>query len=201
MTDCLIAGVGGQGTVLASRLISSAALARGLDVRGAETIGMAQRGGSVLSHVRMGRDIKSPLISPGRADVVLAFELCEAARASGYLKRDGLMVACDRVIQPASGYDPDAMRALLEASVPRLLILKSGAIGAACGIRALNTAIIGAACARGAFPFSIGDMEKIIDERFDADGSRMNRAALRLGETLAAAGEDREGRGERHGDD
>ena len=201
MTNCLIAGVGGQGTVLASRLISSTALECGLDVRGAETIGMAQRGGSVLSHVRMGKSIASPLISPGQADIVLAFELCEAARTLRYLKADGLMIACDRVIQPASGYDPAAMLDILRSSAGRLMVLQSEAIAETCGLRALNVALIGAACACGAFPFSVGDMERVIDTRFDAERSKMNKSALRLGETLAGTGCDIGRNGERHGDD
>ena len=85
MTNLLIAGVGGQGTVLASKLIAAAAMNKGLDVRTTETIGMAQRGGSVVSHVRMGRNVHSPLIRPKRAQAIIGFEPAEAVRILHYL--------------------------------------------------------------------------------------------------------------------
>ena len=73
MKSCLLCGVGGQGTVLASRIIASAAMEKGLFARTAETIGMAQRGGSVVSHVRVGESVPSPLIPLGKADLILGF--------------------------------------------------------------------------------------------------------------------------------
>ena len=79
-TDIILAGVGGQGAVLASKLLARAAMERGLPVKTAETIGMAQRGGSVFSHVRMGEGVRSPLVGRGRADAIVAFEPAEAVR-------------------------------------------------------------------------------------------------------------------------
>jgi indolepyruvate ferredoxin oxidoreductase beta subunit len=196
VTDCLIVGVGGQGTILASRLIGSAALGAGFDVRGSETIGMAQRGGSVMSHVRMGMDVKSPLIAPGRADVILAFEPCEAARAVPYLKPDGLMVVCDRAVQPAGvsgGYDAEAVLRYLASSVRRLCVLDGEHINAQCGARCLNVAIIGAALSLGALPYSIGDMESVVEERFEKRYAEMNKKALLLGASLAMVCENRWG--------
>jgi indolepyruvate ferredoxin oxidoreductase beta subunit len=84
--DLLIAGVGGQGVVLASDIIGETALAAGYDVKKTDTLGMAQRGGSVVSHVRMADKVFSPLIPEGRADLLLSFEKLEAARWSHYLK-------------------------------------------------------------------------------------------------------------------
>ena len=84
--DILVCGVGGQGTVLASKLIASAYMAKGETVHSAETIGMAQRGGSVTSHVRIG-EAYSPLIAQGGADIILAFEPAEAVRNLAYLKK------------------------------------------------------------------------------------------------------------------
>ena len=78
MRNILLCGVGGQGTVLASKILAKSALERGETVHTAETIGMAQRGGSVVSHVRIGEDCIAPLISRGQADVLLAFEAAEA---------------------------------------------------------------------------------------------------------------------------
>ena len=85
--NCLLCGVGGQGVVLASKLIAYGAMEKGMFVRTSETIGMAQRGGSVVSHVRMGEEIHSPMIPKGCADVLLAFEPAEAVRNLSYLRR------------------------------------------------------------------------------------------------------------------
>ncbi|MDR3075729.1 MAG: indolepyruvate oxidoreductase subunit beta [Synergistaceae bacterium] len=190
MTDCLIVGVGGQGTVLASRLVGNAALSAGLDVRGSETIGMAQRGGSVASHVRIGAGIASPIISPGGADVILAFEPCECARALEYLKPGGLVVVCGRAIQPFSlsgdGYDePEVMRYISD-SVKNLVVLDGDYIEEQCGAKSLNVAILGAAISRGALPFSLDGMEWVLDGRFGARVSEMNKHALRTGAQMAS---------------
>ena len=90
--SCLLCGVGGQGTVLASRIIAAAAMAKGLNAKTAETIGMAQRGGSVVSHVRTGRNIASPLIPMGKDDVLIGFEPGEAAANLEYLKNGGALI-------------------------------------------------------------------------------------------------------------
>ena len=85
--DIVICGVGGQGTVLASKILASAAMECGEVVHSAETIGMAQRGGSVTSHVRIGDHAYSPLVPHGSADMILAFEPAEAVRNLVYLKK------------------------------------------------------------------------------------------------------------------
>ena len=83
--DILVTGVGGQGVVLASDIIGEAAIAAGYDVKKTDTLGMAQRGGSVVSHVRLAKKVWSPLIKEGEVDLLLAFEKLEAARWSHYL--------------------------------------------------------------------------------------------------------------------
>ena len=83
--NIILVGVGGQGIILASEIISEVALLAGYDVRKSEVHGMAQRGGSVSSHVRFGNDVKSPMIERGCADYMLAFEKVEALRASDFL--------------------------------------------------------------------------------------------------------------------
>jgi len=88
--DLLITGVGGQGVVLASDIIGEAALAAGYDVKKTDTLGMAQRGGSVISHVRIAPRVWSPLIKEGEVDLILAFEKLEAARWSYYLRPGGI---------------------------------------------------------------------------------------------------------------
>ena len=100
--NIVLCGVGGQGTVLASKLLAAAAMDRGLPVKTAETIGMAQRGGSVISHVRLGEGAASPLIGKGKADLIIAFEPAEAVRQLAYLRPAGTVVVSDRPIVPAS---------------------------------------------------------------------------------------------------
>ena len=100
--NILICGVGGQGTVLAAKVLSQAAISNGERVISAETIGMAQRGGSVVSHVRIGNDVYSPLISKGQADVIIAFEAAEAVRNIEYLKKDGTVIVNKKCVQPTT---------------------------------------------------------------------------------------------------
>lgn len=98
--DILIAGVGGQGTLLASRVLGKYALDNGLDCKLSEVHGMSQRGGSVITFVRIGKDIYSPVIDTGCADMVIAFEKLEALRYAHYLKEDGIMLYSSQEIMP-----------------------------------------------------------------------------------------------------
>jgi len=113
--DILICGVGGQGTVLASRIIAAAAAEEGSPVHSAETIGMAQRGGSVTSHVRIGEQAYSPMIPFGAADMILAFEPGEAVRNLRYLRKGGTAVVNTTAVKPVTeslretGYDGGEM--------------------------------------------------------------------------------------------
>jgi indolepyruvate ferredoxin oxidoreductase, beta subunit len=100
--NILMVGVGGQGTILASDVLGEVALSLGLDVKKTDTLGMAQRGGSVTSHLRFGMKVWSPLISPAEADIVLAFEKLEAARWVNYLKPGGMAIINDIAIPPLS---------------------------------------------------------------------------------------------------
>src|SRR5690554_4392083 len=102
MINIIFAGVGGQGTVLASKLVAECAMNKGLNAHTAETIGMAQRGGSVVSHVRIGDDVYSPLIPYGQTDLLIGFEPCEAVRNLHYLKRDGTVVVSNRIVTPTT---------------------------------------------------------------------------------------------------
>jgi indolepyruvate ferredoxin oxidoreductase beta subunit len=95
-------GVGGQGIILASELMSEAALLAGYDVRKSEVHGMAQRGGSVSSHVRFGRKVLSPLIELGHADIMLAFEKVEGLRACGHLKHGATIIMNDTEVIPTT---------------------------------------------------------------------------------------------------
>ena len=148
---------------------------------------MAQRGGSVASNIRSGEGAISPLISPGQADAMLAFEPCEAARALPYLKTDGVAIVCDRAVQPSGSpsYDAKEVIKYLESVVTHILVLDGDLIKERCGARALNVTILGAAISGGLFPFSMEDREKIIDARCSAAYAKTNKDALRFGAELA----------------
>jgi indolepyruvate ferredoxin oxidoreductase beta subunit len=101
LTNIVIAGVGGQGTLLSSRIIGGAAMKNGMDVKVSEVHGMAQRGGSVVTFVAYNKErVYSPISAPGRADIVLAFEKLEAYRSIPYLKKHGRMIINDQNINP-----------------------------------------------------------------------------------------------------
>ncbi len=121
--NLLLAGVGGHGVLALSRIVSEGALAAGFDVRKSEIHGMSQRGGSVLSEVRFGSRVHSPLIPAGNVDFLLSLELLEALRYLHRLRPGGEVLVSDQRITPAPGgtgpvqYPPDAMRRL-RAAVP-----------------------------------------------------------------------------------
>lgn len=100
--DILFVGIGGQGTILASDIVSEVALALGYDVKKSDTLGMAQRGGSVTSHVRIGSIVYAPLISMHEADVIMAFEKLEAARWVNYINHDGIAIINNFASPPLS---------------------------------------------------------------------------------------------------
>ncbi len=192
--SCLICGVGGQGVVLASRLIASAAMEEGLFVRTAETIGMAQRGGSVVSHVRWGKDIHSPLIPFGGADLILALEPAEAVRALHYLKDGGAVITSSKAIRPVTaslsgGYDGGSMLDYLKSHIDRLYIVDTDAICRAAGShKAANIALLGAAAASGALSFSLAQIEAAIRAQTREKFFSTNQKALHLGAAAVNGG-------------
>ncbi|MBE7047131.1 MAG: indolepyruvate oxidoreductase subunit beta [Ruminococcaceae bacterium] len=98
--NIMIVGVGGQGTLLASRILGNTVINEGYDVKVSEVHGMSQRGGSVVTYVKYGDKVYSPIIGKGEADIILAFETLEAYRALPYLKKGGTMIVNDQVINP-----------------------------------------------------------------------------------------------------
>jgi len=100
--NIVICGVGGQGIILASNVLCTAAFTEGNEVKKSEVHGMAQRGGSVITHVRFGKKVHSPLIEQGTADFILAFEKLEALRYLHYLKPEGTLIVNDREVPPMS---------------------------------------------------------------------------------------------------
>jgi len=187
----LLCGVGGQGTVLASKLLAFAAMEQGLSVRTAETIGMAQRGGCVVSHVRVGREIHSPLIPKGGADVILGFEPGEAVRCLPYLKPGGAVVVNRKAIQPVTAslaktdYRAEEMLQCLRARVKHLTELDGEAVCAACGSpKVLNIALLAAAAGAGCIdltPEALADaIRRRMPEKFHAVNLMAAETALRM---------------------
>jgi len=188
MINFILAGVGGQGTVLASRLIARAAMSRGMKVRTSETIGMAQRGGCVVSHVRIGKEIHSPLIPLGCADVIIGFEPAEAVRCLPYLKKDGTVIVSNKAIKPITDslsktdYSSDEMLKYLGKKVRNLVVLDADKIMSECGSpKVLNTALLGAVAEAGIFGFSAEDLKKIIKENLPEKFVDLNIKALYAG--------------------
>ena len=99
-TNIMIVGVGGQGTLLTSRILGGIAMEKGYDVKLSEVHGMAQRGGSVVTFVRYGDCVREPIVEEGQADVLIAFERLEAARYHHFLKKGGVLIVNDVVIEP-----------------------------------------------------------------------------------------------------
>ena len=191
--SCLLCGVGGQGTVLASRIIAAAAMAKGLHAKTAETIGMAQRGGSVVSHVRIGEEIASPMIPYGTADVIIGFEPGEVAANIKYLKEDGVLILSSRQVKPVtaslgqSAYDGVDCLTWLQGKGSKCVIIDPDEIIQACGSpKVLNVAMTGALAASGAMDLSIEDMEAALKMRMKPALLEMNRKALYMGAQCAA---------------
>lgn len=172
MLNIMITGVGGQGTVLAAKLLAQAAEARNWRVRTAETIGMAQRGGSVVSHVRLANQgescIDAPLIARGEADLIIAFEPAEAVRCLGYLRPGGALVSATSSIQPVTAalsreaYSAEPFLDYLKQAVPGCLLVDDAALIEQIGSpKALNVALLASAIA-------ISDLGITVEELRDA---------------------------------
>lgn len=147
----LIVGVGGQGIILAGKIISTALLKSDFDVKMSEIHGMSQRGGSVTSQIRFGKKAHTPLIEKGDADIILAFEKLEALRYIEYLKKEGAMIVNDCEIPPVTtlrgdeGYPDQEIFEQLEDRVDSLIVLDSTKIAEQSGnIRTQNIVLVGA---------------------------------------------------------
>lgn len=154
--NIIICGVGGQGTVLAAKVLSQAAISKGERVLSAETIGMAQRGGSVVSHVRIGSDVFSPLVPQGQADVLIAFEAAEAVRNIDYLKQGGTVIVNKKVVQPVTAslsgksFDEGEMISYLEKVAARVIAVDTDEACRELGSsKVVNMVLLGAASRSG----------------------------------------------------
>ena len=186
--DILIAGVGGQGTVLASRLLAAAAIKAGCFARTSETIGMAQRGGCVVSHVRIGSEQSGPVIPYGTADLLIGFEPAEAARNIGRLAPDGKCVVNARVIKPVSAsldavsYDVDTIFEFIDRNSSETVMVDGYALAEEAGsVKALNVTLLGVAAAAGFLPFSKDDIKSVISENVSRKYIELNKRAFDIG--------------------
>ncbi len=183
--NIVLCGVGGQGTVLASKLISAAAMAKDIPVMSAETIGMAQRGGSVFSHLRMGDDIYSPMIAKGTADIILGFEPGETVRMLPYLKPDGQVIVSSREVMPVTAsltggsYSGADMIAYLQKNVKNLFVIDTDkAVKELGSAKVLNIIMLGAAVSSGALGLEKKDIKNAIIEKVPEKFHELNFRAL-----------------------
>ncbi len=183
--NILLCGVGGQGIVLASKLIAQAAMENSLPVMSAETIGMAQKGGSVFSHVRIGSDLSTPMIPKGGADVIIGFEPAEAVRMLPYLKKDGTVIVNSCPTKPvtamlsASSYTGKEMLDYLKKNVERLTIVDCERAASEIGsLKVVNMILLGAAAATGELPISMADIKTCLAKRLKPQLLEMNYKAL-----------------------
>jgi indolepyruvate ferredoxin oxidoreductase, beta subunit len=150
VTNILMAGVGGQGVILASEIVSEAMMKAGFDVKKSEVHGMAQRGGSVTTHVRFGKKVYSPLIKDGEVDILFSFELLETMRYLNTLSPDAVVLVNNQKILPPSvtlGKDeyPGTIPGLLAEKYPRFELVDALALAKQAGnAKALNVAFVGA---------------------------------------------------------
>jgi len=185
--DVLIAGVGGQGTVLASKIIGKAAADKGFFTRTGETIGMAQRGGSVVSHVRIDSEDLSPLIPIGRADVLIAFEPSEAARNLCRLKKGGKCLVNTRPMPPVTSsileetYDEKKIIEYISQNSDSCFVDGSGAAEEAGSIKTLNVVMLAAASEMGLLPFGTEEIIKAMEGLLPEKAVEMNKKAFDAG--------------------
>lgn len=181
----LFIGVGGQGTILASKILSEGLLRYGYDVKMSEVHGMAQRGGSVTTQVRFGKKVYSPLVEMGKADAIVAFEKSEALRALGYLKKDGYLIVNDYEIHPvpvligAEKY-PQGVDEALKSEVKNTVIVKAAEIAQELGnIKAQNVVLLGALIE--ALEIEDVDWNEVMKTLVPSKALELNKKALEVG--------------------
>ncbi|CAA7601125.1 Pyruvate-flavodoxin oxidoreductase, central domain protein [Acididesulfobacillus acetoxydans] len=189
--NILLVGVGGQGTILASKILSTAALAQGYEVKMSEIHGMAQRGGSVVTQVRVGTEIYSPVIDQGEADMIIAFEQLEAYRWAHHLKKDGVLVVNSQKIIPlpvliGAAVYPGNIIARLRESAGRVVEADGLRLAAEAGhAKATNVVLMGI-CARF-LDFPEETWQYALKARIPEKLLQINRKAFALGYDYAAA--------------
>ena len=183
--NIMIVGVGGQGTLLASKLLGKLFLEKGLDVKVSEVHGMSQRGGSVVTYVRYGEKVYSPVIDKGQADIIISFEILEAARYVEYLKKGGLLITNLQQINPMPVITGDATYPEdLAAKLSKLDIVFEGfdalSVARQAGsVKAVNLALLGKLS--GHFDFTEEQWLDTISTSVPEKFIEMNKKAFLLG--------------------
>lgn len=185
--NIMIVGVGGQGTLLTSRILGGITIHAGYDVKLSEVHGMAQRGGSVVTFVRYGEKVTEPIVEEGQADVIIAFERLEALRYAHFLKKNGVMVINDQRIDPmpvvigAATY-PDH---IIEDLEKKYKILKVDAMAEAKKLgnpKVFNIIVLGVAAAH--MDFSREEWLEVIEKTVPPKTIEINKKAFETGFTL-----------------
>lgn len=170
----MIVGVGGQGTLLTSRILGDVAVNLGLDVKVSEVHGMSQRGGSVVTYVKMGEKIYSPIVEKNEADILLCFEQLEALRWIDYAKKDGAVIVNTQMIDPmpvitGSAKYPENIIEKIKENYPNTISVPALEMAKACGsVKAVNVVMIGVMARRTGIDREIwlNAIKKIIKPQF-----------------------------------
>jgi len=187
--NIIIGGVGGQGVVLMSELLGNAAVRSGIQVRGSEVLGMAQRGGSVFSNIRLGHGVASALTPEGRCDVLIAVEPSEALRNIQYLGKSSVVVVNTRTVLPftvflgKSGY-PTLKQILagLKKVTDRVITVDAAGLAEKAGsLQSMNVVMLGALYGTGLVPVDTDTAREVIRGRFPARAADTNLKAFELG--------------------
>ena len=183
--NIMIVGVGGQGTLLASKLLGRLLLGKGFDVKVSEVHGMSQRGGSVVTYVRWGEKVYSPIIDRGQADAILSFELLEAARWTEYLKPGGRLITNTQQINPmpvitgAAAYPPHLVETMRNAGLDVDAFDALSLAEEAGSSKAANLVLLGRLSTY--FDFPLDDWMHAIEESVPARFLELNKKAFELG--------------------
>ena len=190
--DILLTGVGGQGVVLASRLLAAAAIECGILARTSETIGMAQRGGSVTSHVRIGNNKSSAIIPDGKADLLIGFEPAEVARNIHKLAPHGKCVVNNQPIQSVTSAlsgaykNPQEVLTFIETAVPGTTFVNGNELaGGPQFIKTLNIVLLGVATGAELLPFTKEHMLNAIKTNVPERFLEMNLKAFEAGASFS----------------
>jgi indolepyruvate ferredoxin oxidoreductase, beta subunit len=188
--NILIAAVGGQGALLAARILGNFAAAQGLEVKVSEIHGMSQRGGSVVTHVRFGAEVHSPVIEAGTADVVIAFERLEAARYVSMLRRDGILLVNTQQIPPlpvlsgAAVYPGDLLERFAELPIRTIACDALAEARTLGNLKTVNTILLGAFA--GQSESDVASWHRAITSSVRDAHRAINLAAFDRGYALAA---------------
>lgn len=181
----MIVGVGGQGSLLASKLLGRLLMDEGFDVKVSEVHGMSQRGGSVVTYVRFGQKVYSPIITEGEADIIISFEKLEAARYARFLKKDGKIVVNTQQIDPmpviigAADYPENVLEELKDKNVNIEALDALSLAEKAGSSKAVNIVLMGKAAKYFDIPYDkwITAIENTVAPKF----VEMNKTAFDLG--------------------